>query len=241
MRRGAAAGGRGAPVRQRPLLLHGRRALGPAPTSPIEEKRAPGGVVLADDALAPEAWSGAPRVRVRRCSRSATSAAPPRMPTVEGTAPTLRSPRGSRAVPLVENVAGIHRFPGQHAGNEPGVGGPAILQATPAICCWTSTTCTSTRPTSGSTRPNRRATARLSRIRAIDLAGGTHVGGRVMDDHKHAVPYPVFELRPPSDAMRRGQLTVMLEREAIPRRCQRCSTKWIAPARRSRADAKARL
>jgi uncharacterized protein (UPF0276 family) len=51
------------------------------------------------------------------------------------------------------------------------------------------------------------------RVRTVHLAGGRPMGGRVLDDHLHAVPDPVYGLLSRLAARAAGPLTVILERD----------------------------
>jgi uncharacterized protein (UPF0276 family) len=53
----------------------------------------------------------------------------------------------------------------------------------------------------------------IDRVRAIHLAGGRPIQGRVLDDHLHDVPPVVFDLLAEVGARGPGPLTVVLERD----------------------------
>jgi len=53
----------------------------------------------------------------------------------------------------------------------------------------------------------------VERVRAVHLAGGRRIAGRILDDHVHDVPAPVYDLLVELAARAPQPLTVILERD----------------------------
>jgi len=186
--------------------------LGAASTSPIEEARATA-LARAIDAVAPEAWSEHLAFVRAGDVEIGHLAAPPRTnATVDGTARNLATAaRVTGAAPLVENVATLIDPPGS-ALDELGWL-TAILQATPCDLLLDLHNLHANATNFGFDAADVIARLPPDRIGAIHLAGGSRVGGRILDDHTHAVPDPVFELLTAVGGHATRPLSVILERD----------------------------
>ena len=196
---------------QRPILLHGV-GLGAASTSPIDGARAEA-IARAIDAIAPEAWSEHLAFVRAGDIEIGHLAAPPRTPaTVDGAARNLATAtRITGAAPLVENIATLIDPPGSAFDELAWL--TAILQATPCDLLLDLHNLHANATNFGFDAVAFVGRLPADRIRAIHLAGGSRVGGRILDDHKHAVPDPVFELLAAVGRHATRPLTVMLERD----------------------------
>ena len=197
--------------RERPLLLHGV-SLGPASTSPVDEWRLDA-FARVIDALAPEAWSEhLAFVRADGVEIGHLAAPPRTAATVAGAARNLaRAARVTGAAPLVENVASLIDPPGSTLDEAAWLA--AVMQATD---CDLLLDLHNLHANAVNFRFD--ATAVIGalpadRIAAIHLAGGSLMGGRILDDHQHAVPDPVFELLEAAGRRATRPLTVILERD----------------------------
>jgi uncharacterized protein len=198
-------------ARARPVLLHGV-GLGAASTSPIDEGRAEA-IARAIDAVAPEAWSEhLAFVRAGDVEIGHLAAPPRTAATVAGAARNFATAtRITGAAPLVENVATLIDPPGSTLDELAWL--TAILQATPCDLLLDLHNLHANAINFGFDAAAVIARLPPGRIRAVHLAGGTRVGGRVLDDHKHAVPDPVFELLAAVGRHATRPLTVVLERD----------------------------
>jgi len=197
--------------RERPILLHGV-GLGAASTAAIDPARAEA-LARAIDDLRPEAWSEHLAFVRAGGIEIGHLAAPPRTPaTVEGTAVNFEAAaRITGAVPLVENVATLIDPPGSTLDEAAWL--TAILEATRCDLLLDLHNLHANACNFGFDA--REVIARLpaDRIRAIHLAGGKLTGGRILDDHQHQVPDPVFDLLAAVGRRAPGPLTVILERD----------------------------
>ena len=197
--------------RERPILLHGV-GLGAASTTAIDGARAEA-LARAIDALEPEAWSEHLAFVRAGGIEIGHLAAPPRTPaTVEGTARNFdTAARITGATPLVENVASLIDPPGSTLDEAAWL--TAILDAMPCDLLLDLHNLHANACNFGFDAAAVIARLPADRIRAIHLAGGKPVGGRILDDHQHDVPDPVFELLVAVGRRVPGPLTVILERD----------------------------
>lgn len=197
--------------RQRPILLHGV-GLGAASTIPIEPARAEA-IARAIDAVGPEAWSEhLAFVRAGDVEIGHLAAPPRTSATVDGAARNLATAtRVTGAAPLVENVATLIDPPGSALDELDWLA--AILQASPCDLLLDLHNLHANATNFGFDAADVIARLPPDRIRAIHLAGGSRFGGRVLDDHTHAVPDPVFELLAAVGRRASRPLTVVLERD----------------------------
>jgi uncharacterized protein (UPF0276 family) len=197
--------------RERPLLLHGV-SLGAGSTTAIDPARAEALARVIDD-LAPEAWSEHLAFVRAGGIEIGHLAAPPRTPaTIEGTARNFdTAARITGAVPLIENVASLIDPPGSTLDETAWL--TAILQATPCDLLLDLHNLHANACNFGFDAGEVIERLPPDRIRAIHLAGGKPVGGRILDDHQHDVPDPVFELLVAVGRRAPGPLTVILERD----------------------------
>jgi len=197
--------------RERPLLLHGVN-LGPASTSPVDEPRLDA-LARIIDLLAPEAWSEhLAFVRAGGVEIGHLAAPPRTAATVAGTARNLaRAARVTGAAPLVENVASLIAPPASTLDEGDWLG--AIMQATECDLLLDLHNLHANAVNFGFDAAAVIATLPADRIGAIHLAGGSLMGGRILDDHQHAIPDPVFELLTTVGRRATRPLTVILERD----------------------------
>ena len=197
--------------RQCPIVLHGV-GLGAASTSPIDAKRAEA-IARAVDAVAPESWSE--HLAFVRAGEIEIGhlAAPPRAPaTVDGAARNLAAAaRITGAAPLVENVATLIDPPGSTFDELGWL--TAILDATPCDLLLDLHNLHANAINFGFDAAAVIARLPADRIRAIHVAGGSRVGGRILDDHLHDVPDPVFDLLAAVGQHATRPMTVILERD----------------------------
>ena len=197
--------------RERPILLHGV-GLGAASTTAIDGARAEA-LARAIDALEPEAWSEHLAFVRAGGIEIGHLAAPPRTPaTVEGTARNFETAaRITGAVPLIENVATLIDPPGSTLDEAAWL--TALLQAMPCDLLLDLHNLHANACNFGFDAGEVIARLPPERIRAIHIAGGRPMGGRILDDHQHDVPEPVFELLAAVGRRAPGPLTVILERD----------------------------
>ncbi len=197
--------------RQRPILLHGV-GLGAASTATIDPRRAEA-LARVIDQLAPEAWSEHLAFVRAGGIEIGHLAAPPQTPaTAEGTARNFAAAaRITGAVPLVENVATLIDPPGSTLDEAGWL--TAVLDATPCDLLLDLHNLHANACNFGFDAVDVIERLPAERIRAIHLAGGKPVGGRILDDHLHDVPDPVFDLLTAVGRRAPGPLTVILERD----------------------------
>jgi uncharacterized protein (UPF0276 family) len=196
---------------QCPILLHGV-GLGAASTSPIDAGRAEA-IARAIDAVRPEAWSEhLAFVRAGGVEIGHLAAPPRTAATVDGAAHNLAAAaRITGAVPLIENVATLIDPPGSVLDELGWL--TAILDATPCDLLLDLHNLHANAVNFGFDAAGVIARLPAHRIRAIHLAGGSRVGGRILDDHLHDVPDPVFDLLVAVGRRATRPLTVILERD----------------------------
>lgn len=200
---------------QVPLVVHGV-SLGPASVSPVEPARLDG-LARVVAAAEPLFWSEH-LAFVRAGGRELGHlAAPPRTPqTIAGAAANLaRAAAVVGAVPLMENVATLFAPPGPL--DEP-TWISAILASSGVGLLLDLHNLYANAINSGHDPHALLARLPADRIRAVHLAGGKWITGpgdarRLLDDHLHAVPAPVYQLLEAVAARAPGPLTVILERD----------------------------
>jgi hypothetical protein len=201
---------------QVPVLLHGV-GLGLASAAPVETRRLDG-LARVIGAVEPEAWSEH-LAFVRGGGRELGHlAAPPRSEaTLAGLADNVGRARAVvGTAPALENVATLIDPPGSDRTE------PAWLASVPAI-----TGCDllldlhnlyANATNFGFDAPAALRSLPLARVRQVHLAGGTWITARsgerrLLDDHRHDIPEPVFELLGELARWAPAPLTVILERD----------------------------
>ena len=204
-----------------PVLLHGV-SLGLASAAPADARRLDA-MARVVGAVQPERWSEHLAFVRAGGLEIGHLAAPPRTgATIEGAARNLARARAVvGAPPLVENIATLIDPPGSNHTRP--TGSRACSRRRGATSCWTSTTCTPTASTSASTRSTSSLACRWiasARFTSRAEPGSRAADGqrRLLDDHLHDVPDPVYALLAEVGARAPGALTVVLERDgAYPR------------------------
>lgn len=202
---------------QIPVILHGV-SLGMASTSPVDPKRLDRMARLVD-LVQPEMWSEHLAFVRAGGIEIGHLAAPPRTESViEGTARNLETAKNVvGCIPVVENIATLIDPPGSRITESEWISG--ILTASGARLLldlhnlYANAVNFDFDPFEFLNR------IPLESVAQIHLAGGkwvtakSHPGKRLLDDHLHDVPDPVFELL--SEVARRADqpLTVILERD----------------------------
>jgi hypothetical protein len=140
-------------------------------------------------------------------------AAPPRTAaTVEGAARNVaRAARRTGARPLLENVASLIDPPGSDMDESQWL--LAILDATGCDLLLDLHNLHANATNFGFDAHALVAALPAERIRAVHLAGGRPLAGRILDDHLHAVPDAVYALLETLGRHAAGPLTVVLERD----------------------------
>jgi uncharacterized protein len=197
---------------QVPLTVHGTR-LGLASTVPVE-RRWLDQMARVVDAAMPLYWSEHLAFVRGGGAEIGHLAAPPRRPeTIDGLAANLeRARRVVGALPLVENIATLVEPPLSTLNEAEWIGGclrttgAALLLDLHNLYCNAANfafdvgACLKQLP--------------LDRIRAVHIAGGKRLpAGRLLDDHLHAVPDPVFALLETVAALAPQPLDIVLERD----------------------------
>jgi uncharacterized protein len=140
-------------------------------------------------------------------------AAPPRR--AAGVAAVARNVARAAAVvgapPLLENVATLVRPPGSDL--DEGAWLAAVLDATGGALLLDLHNLHANAVNGGFSARAVLDRLPIDRVRAIHLAGGRAIAGRVLDDHLHDVPAAVFDLLAEVGARGAGPLTVVLERD----------------------------
>ncbi len=200
---------------QVPVFLHAT-SLGMASVTPVDE-RILSRVARFVDVVRPVAWSE--HLAFTRASGVEIGhlAAPPRTPaTVEGTVRNLRRARSVvGALPLVENIAALLDAPCSTMDEAAWVS--AILAASQAPLLFDLHNLHTNAINCGSNLASLLNEAHDLNIGMVHVAGGRllDVDGRtrILDDHLHPVPPPVYELLSELAARSRGPLTVLIERD----------------------------
>jgi uncharacterized protein (UPF0276 family) len=202
--------------RQVPVWLHGV-SLGPASVSPVDAKRL-GQLAKVIELVQPERWSEHLSF-VRAGGREIGHlAAPPRTrATVEGACENLeRMTRATGMRPLVENIATLIDPPGSALGEREWIS--EILTASGNGLLLDLHNLHANATNFGFDPVEFLHALPLERIQAVHLAGGRMIPApdgrpRVLDDHLHEVPEPVFALLEELAARGPSSLTVILERD----------------------------
>ncbi len=193
-----------------PVALHGV-GLGLASAAPVEQGRLDALARLVE-AVRPEGWSEhLAFVRAGDVEIGHLAAPPRTLASLEGAARNLRRARATvGSTPLLENVATLLEPPGSRIPEPEWLG--IALQACEAPLLldlhnwWANAVNFGWDPLAGL------AALPLERLEQVHLAGGRWIG-RVLDDHLHAVPEPVFALLEEVAARAPGPLTVIVERD----------------------------
>ena len=195
---------------QVPVVLHGV-SLGLASTHEADRRRLDAMARLVDQ-VQPEFWSEH-LAFVRAGGREIGHlAAPPRArATVDGAARNVRlARRAAGAAPLLENVATLIDPPGSEL-DEPGWL-TAIVEAADVDLLLDLHNLHANAVNFGFDAREALARCPLHRVSAVHLAGGRWIG-RLLDDHRHDVPDPVFALLADLAERAPRPLTVVIERD----------------------------
>jgi uncharacterized protein (UPF0276 family) len=197
--------------RQRPLFVHGV-GLGGASTVPVDDARIDA-LARAVDAVAPETWSEHLAFVRGGGIEIGHLAAPPRTAAaVDGTARNFtRAAARVGARPLLENVATLIDPPGSTMTEVEW--SRAVLEATGCDLLLDLHNLHANAVNFGFDAQAAVAALPSHRIRAVHLAGGRRMAGRVLDDHLHPVPDAVYDLLAAVGRHAAGPLTVILERD----------------------------
>jgi uncharacterized protein len=200
---------------QVPLRLHGV-GLGAASTERVDRRRLDALARLVGE-VEPEVWSEH-LAFVRGGGRELGAlAAPPRRPeTIEGAVLNLRlATRVVGAAPLVENVATVLEPPGSTT--DEATWTAAILDATGCRLLLDLHNLHANSANCGGTVEEFVAHVGAGRVAEVHVAGGRWIGPpddrRLLDDHLHDVPGPVFDALRALGASGAPSLTVILERD----------------------------
>jgi uncharacterized protein (UPF0276 family) len=203
-------------ARERPLLLHGV-ALGLASRHAVDEKRLSSLARLVETAQ-PESWSEHLAFVRAGGHEIGHLAAPPRgAPSVEGALRNLdRAKRIVGALPALENIATLVQPPASTMEEGPwtraiveGAGAPMLLDLHNLYA----------NAVNGGSDPRALLEAMpLARVRSVHLAGGRWLASgrgvpRLLDDHLHDVPEPVYALLEAVASLVPQPLTVVIERD----------------------------
>lgn len=201
--------------RARPLSLHGV-TLGLASSLPVEERRL-ARLARLIARVAPESWSEHLAFVRGGGFEIGHLAAPPRtIGTVEGAIRNLaRARRIVGTAPLVENVATLIDPPASTMDEASWVS--SIVAGSGCDLLLDLHNLHANAVNFGGSARAMLARLPLARVRTIHLAGGRWIGaptgGRLLDDHLHAVPDEVFALLVEVAARAPQPLTVIVERD----------------------------
>ena len=206
--------------RQVPVVVHGV-ALGLASASPVDEKRL-SVTARAVEAAEPDFWSEHLAFVRAGGTEIGHLAAPPRCAsTIDGTA---RNVARARAVvgsaPLLENVATLIDPPGSDRDETRFV--TEVLEAAGTDLLLDLHNLHANAVNFGYEEEEFLRAVPSERVRAVHLAGGRCIGvpgkagaSRILDDHLHDVPDPVYALLVETGRRFPGPLTVILERDGL--------------------------
>ena len=201
---------------QVPLVLHGL-SLGLASAAPVDGSRLDG-LARVVGAVEPEAWTEhLAFVRGGGLELGHLAAPPRRQATLEGLAANVARARASvGSVPALENVATLIDPPGSDR-DEPAWLADAVA-ATGGDLLLDLHNLHANAVNFGFDAHAALAQLPLSCVRFVHVAGGAWIGEdggrrRVLDDHRHDVPAPVFELLADLAARAPNPLTVIVERD----------------------------
>jgi len=197
--------------RQRPIWVHGV-GLGAASTSPVDDRRLDD-LARAVEAVGAEGWSEhLAFVRAGGIEIGHLAAPPRAASTLHGAADNLaRAARRVGAAPLVENVATLIDPPGSEM--DEGAWLCAVLRATGSDLLLDLHNLHANAVNFGFDARAVIEALPPDGVRAVHLAGGRRVRGRILDDHLHAVPDDVYGLLTALGRHARVPLTVILERD----------------------------
>jgi uncharacterized protein (UPF0276 family) len=197
---------------QVPVTLHGV-GLGPASVSPVPDKR------LADfarliDRIRPDSWSEH-LAWVRAGGHEIGHLAAPcrNASTIDGTLANLdRMKRAVGSAPVMENIATLIDPPASPISEADWLSG--VLRGDPDTGLLLDLHNVHANSSNFCFNPDEfLASIPLDRVRTIHLAGGRMWQGRLLDDHLHDVPAPVFQLLEKVAARTLQPLTVLIERD----------------------------
>jgi uncharacterized protein (UPF0276 family) len=199
-----------------PVLLHGV-SLGLASAAPADARRLDA-MARVVGAVQPERWSEhLAFVRAGGLEIGHLAAPPRTAATIEGAARNLARARAVvGAPPLVENIATLIDPPGSDRTEADWIAG--VLAASGCDLLLDLNNLHANSVNFGFDAADFLARMPLERVGAIHLAGGTWIAGadgqrRLLDDHLHDVPDPVYALLAEVAARAPGALTVVLERD----------------------------
>ena len=199
-----------------PVLIHGT-SLGLASSVPVETKRLEKMARLVE-AVRPEFWSEHLAFVRGGGVEIGHLAAPPRTSaTVTGAAENLRRARAVvGALPCVENIATLLEPPGSALSETEWIS--EILRAAECDLLLDLHNVYANGSNHGYRPKKFLRRIPLERVRVIHLAGGKWIpapggGARLLDDHLHDVPEPVYELLAEVARVCPNPLTVILERD----------------------------
>ncbi len=227
---------------QVPVVLHGV-SLGLASSSPVETKRLDQMARLMDQ-VHPEFWSEhLAFVRAGGIEIGHLAAPPRSAASVDATASNLhRAQAAVGAVPLVENIATLIDPPASTLSESAWLNG--ILSSSNCDLLLDLHNVLANGLNHGYDPLEFVRQIPPDRISAIHIAGGKFISApdgsqRLLDDHFHDVPDPVFDLLEETAARATGPLTVILERDGdYP--SMDCLLAQIAQARRALAKGRDR-
>jgi uncharacterized protein (UPF0276 family) len=195
---------------QVPVILHGV-SLGLASTIAVDPARLER-IARVVDAVEPEVWSEHLAFVRAGGHEIGHLAAPPRtVATVEGAAHNVeRARRLVGVAPLMENVATLIDPPGSELDEPAWIAGVIAASRTGLLLDLHNLHANATNFGFDA----RAALARLplGAVRVVHLAGGRWIG-RLLDDHLHDVPEPVFDLLGELAALVAQPLTAIIERD----------------------------
>jgi uncharacterized protein len=201
---------------QVPLVLHGV-SLGLASAAPVQRRRLDA-LARVVGAVEPEAWTEhLAFVRGGGLELGHLAAPPRRAATLEGLAANVARARATvGSLPALENVATLIDPPGSDR-DEPTWLGDAVA-VTGGELLLDLHNLYANALNFGFDARSVLARLPLARVRFVHLAGGTWIGPeggerRVLDDHRHDVPGPVFDLLAELAALAPRPLTVIVERD----------------------------
>jgi len=201
---------------QRPVALHGV-SLGLASTAKADEKRLAKMARLVEK-VRPECWSEhLAFVRAGEIEIGHLAAPPRTQATIDGTAVNLDRARALvGSLPLVENIATLIDPPASHLDEPEWINQTLEASAAPLLLDLHNLYANSVN--FGARPEDSLARLRLERVHQVHIAGGKWIedGGahrRLLDDHLHDPPQPVYDLL--TELARRcpNPLTVILERD----------------------------
>jgi len=227
---------------QTPVVLHGV-TLGMASTSPVEIKRLQKTARLFEE-VHPDYWSEhLAFVRAGGVEIGHLTAPPRTASTVESAAANIERARKVVGVaPLVENIATLIDPPASEQSESEWVG--SILRSSGCSLLLDLHNLHANATNFGFDPRKFIDEIPPGRIASIHLAGGKWVGARgerrILDDHLHDVPDPVYELLAYVGSRVSSELTVILERDgAYPP--MHCLLDELDRARRALAEGRSRV